>query len=46
MHSVLKQDAPMFGFGTAHRDKNLAVGQVVSPGPGQYEHRKVIGVEG
>ena len=35
-HSALKQDAPKFGFGTSDRKKNLAVGSVVSPGPGQY----------
>ena len=45
-HSALKQDAPIFGFGTADRNKMASVGQVVSPGPGAYKHRDVVGMEG
>ena len=45
-HSTLKQDAPRFGFGTADRDRNPSVGRVVSPGPGSYRHREVMGNDG
>jgi hypothetical protein len=41
----LKSDAPRFGFGSADKDKNFAAGKVVSPGPGAYEHKRVVGVE-
>lgn len=46
VHSALKLDAPRFGFGTADKDKNLSVGRVVSPGPGAYEAKKVVGFDG
>ncbi len=45
-HSALKQDAPKFGFGTADRNKMMGVGRNMSPGPGAYNHKDVIGVEG
>ena len=46
VHSALKKDAPKFGFGTADRNKLACVGSVVSPGPGAYNYKKIIGVEG
>jgi hypothetical protein len=45
-HSALKQDAPIFGFGTADRNKLACVGEIVSPGPGAYQHKLSVGVDG
>ena len=45
-HSALKLDAPKYGFGTADKNKLNGVGENVSPGPGAYNHKLIVGVEG
>ena len=42
-HCAIKTDAPIYGFGTQDRDYIASVGKVLSPGPGAYNHKIVIG---
>lgn len=45
-HHPIKSDAPNFKFGTSSRDNVASIGRVVSPGPGAYNHKEVVGKEG
>lgn len=46
-HSALKSDAPKYGFGTADRNKGPgSIDKKLVPGPGAYNFKTIIGVEG
>lgn len=46
VHCAVKNDAPIYGFGTQSRDKMAFAGQVYSPGPGAYNHKESVGRDG
>jgi hypothetical protein len=39
-------DAPKYGFGTGDRNKVAGTGQSLSPGPGAYRHKEIVGFDG